>query len=123
MAVNKAVRIVRVFASATITQNTSIDEVVDISTLIGSTIGKFCYQYSCTSAGAADVDITYEMSVDGETFFDPTTAAVKSNITPASGTETGGAEYDFEFAPFLKFTVEEQDAASVTNFDLWIAFG
>jgi len=124
MAINNTVRVVRVFAGATFAKNAGVDAVVDVSALIGSTVGKFCYQYSCTSAGAAVVDITYTMSVDGVTYFAPGTTMVKEAITPASSTETGGAEYDFEFAPFLKFNVAETDnVAAVTNFDMWIAFG
>lgn len=123
MAVNNTVKVYRVFANAAIDSAGSISHVVDVSALIGSTVGKMAYQYYCASAGAADVDITYTMSLDNVTFFDPTTPAIKEAITPAGTTEAGGAEYDYEFAPFLKITATETGSVAVTRFDLWLAFG
>jgi len=126
MAVNNTVRVVKVFDAVAITKNTNKTVVVDVSALIGSTVGKMCFQYSVASAGAADVDITYQLSCDNVTFADAATPMIKENILPAGagGTATGCAEYDFEFAPFLKIKIAETgNAADVTAASLWLAFG
>ena len=124
MAVSNVIKVVKVFTSTGITKNTSIEYMVDVTAMIGDTVGRMAYQYYVASAGAANVDITYTLSLDNVTYFTPGTTMIKEEILPASSSTSGGAEYDFQLAPFMKFKAAETgNAADVTQLDLWVAFG
>ena len=126
MTVGNRIKVEKLFHNMTITKNTNITVVIDLQELLGSTDGKIAFQYRIDSAGAADVDITYKISLDGISFFDPTTPMIKENILPAGagGSATGAAEYDFEFAPFWKIKIAETgNVADVTRADFWLALG
>jgi len=123
MAVNNVLKVEKIFDGVTIGISGSVTATLDVTALLGSTVGKMAFQYYCASAGTADVEVTYKLSLDNVTFWDPTTPEIKSSITPNSTSEAGGGEYDYEFAPFWEITATESGAVAVTQFDFWLAFG
>jgi len=126
MAVGNRIKVERIFDNRAIGASGSLNCIVDVQELLGSTDGKAAVQWYCASAGNADVDVTYQVSLDGATYFlagQPASGLIKEAITPAGTNTSGCEEFDFQFAKYWKIIATETAAVAVTRFDLWIAFG